>query len=193
MDNNAQPLQQQAGQTQRQMEQPVQRSVPQAQASSSQNDGNAMNQVQAPQSTQDDSQQVSVSGHPEQGSIAVVENDDQEEEQQISPQEVKIQPSHQAEVVLPKEVTEAGVEQSDAKALALEAQLEETNVILGNDVIPASAPAVASGLPMSYEEVLQTQKTNSTAKNPDNAFAWFVKTLRRAWEKLQMSNLELKS
>lgn len=191
MDDNTQ-VQQPIGQ----MSRPIAPPVPRQQVSATENvQSQQVHQTpssppQAVQDEDDDTQQVAVSaGHPEQGPIAVVEsNDEDEDEQQVSPQEVKVQSTHPKEVVLPKELKDAGVEQSDAKEVELEEQMEEANVILGSEVTPAAPTVPVSSLPMSYEEVLQTQKTNSEVKNPYNSLAWKISELLREWKKQLLSS-----
>lgn len=192
MDNTAQSGSSPVGQMGRQMTPPSQRPMSQVQPAPSQ-DAAATNQGQQPspqppqeQLQEEEEQQpqpIVAGGHPEQGPVAVVENDeDDEEEKQVAPQEIKVQSSHQKEVVLSKEVKEAGVEQTDTRKRELEQQMEEANVILGNEVTATPTTHVAQPLPMSYEEAIQAQQTNEQAKSPQNAFAWFITEIIRMWK-----------
>ncbi|HEX8931787.1 MAG TPA: hypothetical protein VF810_01380 [Patescibacteria group bacterium] len=132
-------------------------------------------------------QQISVGGHPEQGSVFIdTEEDDDEEEQQVAKQEIRDhketpmvgQTSH-PEVILPPEVKEAGVEKGADGVENLPEEQQKLEIPVEEPVL-TEAPPVQSPLPLPYDQAVQAQKV---AGSPKNARKWWLTEVIREWKK----------
>jgi hypothetical protein len=184
MDNNAQALPVQQGQniTQPDPAQTIPAPMPQA----------ATSPAEKPEK-----QQYAVSsGHPEQGSLATLEADEDDEDDRVQAvkQEVAkketptpvVQMSH-PEVMVSKELGKAGVVPgTDASKKELPEEPEQLGDALVNDQQQATTAQLGDAtLTMSYGEAqLAVKKERSIKKG----ISWVIREIIRQWKKLQVQS-----
>jgi hypothetical protein len=139
---------------------------------------------QPEEAKKEEQSQVVASGHPEQGSIGVIETKE-EEKQPIATQEAAfVQALQPVEVVLPPEVKEVGVEQGeDVRAQQdLPQVIKDAGVHLIKEATPFETTPVSmnTNLPWSEQEALVVKEKHK--RKWKDAIRWLAELVLYQWQ-----------
>ncbi|MBI4983217.1 hypothetical protein HZC32_01050 [Candidatus Woesearchaeota archaeon] len=131
----------------------------------------------------DKKQQISVGGHPEQGSITIDnEEDDEDEEIIVAKQEApKLMQNSHPEIVLPPEVKDAGVKEGEDDLSKLPEERQKLEEVATEEPAPfVAVPTPSTPLPIPYLQAVEEKKITGS---PKNSRSWWITEVLREWKK----------